>query len=80
MKTQMTINSNFKGISDCFKFLLEEGKTSKFKLQPFFKGILPTLACSAPNSGISLLSYELLKELYYGKFPTEEPKAGKNDK
>jgi solute carrier family 25 phosphate transporter 23/24/25/41 len=39
----------------------------------FYRGLIPHLLSTVPNSGVNLMSYEALKSMFFGKNPEKEP-------
>lgn len=71
IRTQLSVNPNIKTIRDITVHLINEGKRTK--TNAFYRGLVPHLCSTVPNSGVNLLSYELLKNLAFGKNLDEEP-------
>lgn len=71
IRTQLSVNPNLTTINDAIKHLYQEGKITKSNT--FYRGLIPHLASTVPNSGVNLLSYEMLKVSIYGKNPENEP-------
>jgi hypothetical protein len=57
---------------------MQEGKNDKnvktFKtIRPFFRGLTLSVLSSMPKTGTSLMTYDLMKNIYFGAQPKKDP-------
>jgi len=57
------------GIFDAIKKIVK----TEGMIRPFYKGLQASLSATVPNSGLNLMSYEVLKTIFLGQRPTTEP-------
>ncbi len=59
----------YNGIAD----VLVQVSTKEGRILPFYRGLNASLLSTIPNSGINLMTYEMMKKLMYGAHPEVEP-------
>ena len=71
LKTRLAAASpeTYSGVVDAVKKITR----TEGGIRPFYRGLQASLSASIPNSGLNLMSYEVLKTIFMGQRPKTEP-------